>query len=315
MNLDELKRYAASKKIALGIAEKDYVLSVVLSQLSKSQHAKKFIFKGGTAIKKAYFPEARFSVDLDFNFFGITGEELADEISNLFSKRTILEVNFNEVRSKEITESKVLLRLEYRAQMDHPDNVRLDFTFKEPILTEPQWWIHKDDHDVARRMTCEHLTVRDLNAEGYIDKFYGCKLGKMATGIISSRRACLDCRMEAPRRSSLPHSAFKAMALEEMLSEKIRACLVRGRPRDLYDVWFLQSKGIKMDRQMIIDKLRLYQEFRETIPSIEYVREQLRAIEPEWDRDLKVLIPAREYPTFQEALESVIKGLEKSGWS
>jgi hypothetical protein len=59
MNEAGLKRYAASKRIPLGVAEKDYVLSVAIMQLSKSQYAKRFVFKGGTAIKKVYYPEAR----------------------------------------------------------------------------------------------------------------------------------------------------------------------------------------------------------------------------------------------------------------
>ena len=313
MDLDELKRYAASKQIALGIGEKDYVLSVALSQLSKSQYAKKFIFKGGTAIKKVYFPDARFSVDLDFNFFDISGEELVNEISKLFSERTILEVNFDEIRSKEITDDKVLLRLEYRAQMNNLDNVRLDFTFKEPILTEPIWWTTKDDYDVARRMTCEHLVARRVDVGGYFDLYYSCKLDKMNRNT-NSRRACFDCKMEAPRRGDLPNSAFRTMSLEEILAEKVRACLIRGRPRDLYDIWFLQSKGIKLDRQMIIDKLRLYREFKEAIPSLKDIRQRLGLIEPEWERDLKALVPSRAYPTFQEALRNTINGLEKSSW-
>lgn len=309
MNQDELKRYAASKQIALGTAEKDYVLSVVLMRLSKSQYAKKIIFKGGTAIKKVYFPDARYSADLDFNFFDIAGDELVKEISELFSGKTILEVNFEEIRSKEITDDKVLLRLEYKAQMDHLDNIRLDYTFNEPVLTAPHWWTPKDDYDVARRMTCEHLAV----SVGDFTAAYDCKLGRMRG--TRDRRWCIDCRMEAPRRSEPAPSAFKAMSLEEMLSEKVRACLVRGRPRDLYDIWFLQSKGIKLDGNMIIEKLRLYGEFKEAVPSLREIREQLRTqMEPEWDRDLEVLVPSKSYPAFQEALENMISSLKNSGW-
>lgn len=314
MNQDELKRYASLKQIALGTAEKDYVLSVALMQLSKSQYARKFIFKGGTAIKKVYFPDARFSVDLDFNSFDIASDKLVEEISELFSGKTILEVNFEEIRNKEIIDDKVLFRLEYKAQMNHLDNVRLDFFFKEPVLTAPIWWTPNDDYDVTRRMTCEHLVVRIVDVGGYSDLFHGCKLGKMQTGRINDRRGCLNCKMEASRRSGLPHSAFRAMSLEEILSEKVRACLMRGRPRDLYDIWFLQSKGIKLDRNMIIDKLQLYEEFKETIPSLKEIREQLRQIEPEWDRDLAALVPSRSYPIFQETLENLMDSLKNSGW-
>ncbi len=314
MELDGLKRYAASKQIALGTVEKDCVLSVVLSQLSKSQFANQLIFKGGTAIKKAYFPDARFSVDLDFNFFDISGDALVKEISELFSGKTILETVFEDIKNVEMGNDKVLLRLRYKAQLDHLDSVRLDLTFREPVMLEPRWWTPKDDYDVTRRMTCEHLTLGDIRPITNVEeRLYGCKLGRMS-GTARNRRACLDCKMQSPRRKDPLPSAFKAMSLEEMLSEKVRACLMRGRPRDLYDIWFLQSKGIILDRQMTIDKLHLYQEFHQRIPNIREIRENLVVIEPEWDRNLAALAPSKTYPKFQEALESLILFLEKTGW-
>lgn len=312
MNEDDLKRYAASIRIPLGIAEKDYVLSVVIMQMSKSQYAKRFIFKGGTAIKKAYYPEARFSADLDFNFFDIAGKELVEDLSRLFRGKDILEVTFTELEGQEITNDKALLRLKYRAQLDHPDNVQLDFTFKEPLLMTPAWWTPRDDYDVARRMSCEHLTVPLMRGPGYEDWIYSCSLGRMSGE--SDRRICLDCNMEAPRRGEPYVSAFRVMAPEEILAEKVRACLTRARPRDLYDIWFLRSKGLALDRNMIVDKLRLYDEFKERMPNLEQVKHRLAPIEAEWDRDLEVLVPAKSFPTFRVAEDHLLKGLIESGW-
>ena len=308
MNQDELKRYAASKQIALGTAEKDYVLSVVLMNLSKGEYAENLIFKGGTAIKKVYFPDARFSVDLDFDFFDVRSDNLVREISYLYGGKTILEANFREIRKEDMTDNRVLLRLEYVAQMKYLDSIRLDFTFKEPVLTTPTWWTPRDDYEVARRTTCEHLEMQIIDNLG----IYDCKLGRIKRG--QGRRRCLDCRMEAPRRRDPIPSAFKAMSLEEILSEKVRACLVRGRPRDLYDIWFLQSKGTKLDRDMIVYKLQLYQEFKEKIPNLREIREHLNRIKPEWNRDLAALVPSKSYPAFEETLETVINSLKNSGW-
>jgi len=310
VNLDELKRFASSKRIPLGTTEKDYVLTVALMQLSKSRYARQFIFKGGTAIKKVYFPEARFSEDLDFNFFDIPNDELVAEILKLFSGRAILEVGFKEIKDKEIADNKVSLRLQYMAQLSHSNSVWLHFHSGEPTLLTPDWWKPKDDYDIARRMTCEHLNFGMLGS-GFPN--YSCKLGRFwAFG--DSRKTCLDCRMEAPRRSEPIPSAFRAMSLEEILAEKVRACIVRGRPRDLWDIWFLQSKGIRLDYGMIVDKLRRYEQFRELIPSLGEIREKLDRIEPEWDRDLGVLVPTKPYPTFQETMENVVNSLRTCGW-
>jgi len=39
-----------------------------------------------------------------------------------------------------------------------------------------------------------------------------------------------------------------ALALEHLLAEKLRALLVRGKPRDLYDVWLLLRRGVERIR-------------------------------------------------------------------
>ena len=55
-------------KLGLGdkTIEKDYVLTWVLHAIAASPLQDKLAFKGGTAIKKMYVPEYRFSEDLDF---------------------------------------------------------------------------------------------------------------------------------------------------------------------------------------------------------------------------------------------------------
>ena len=47
--------------------EKDYILSWILFGISKHENlSKAIVFKGGTALKKVYFEDYRFSEDLDF---------------------------------------------------------------------------------------------------------------------------------------------------------------------------------------------------------------------------------------------------------
>ena len=51
--------------------EKDYVISWVIYGIANNPFLKKnLIFKGGTVLKKVYFPDYRFSEDLDFTFIG-----------------------------------------------------------------------------------------------------------------------------------------------------------------------------------------------------------------------------------------------------
>lgn len=59
--------------------EKDYVLSWILKGVSQhDQLSKIIVFKGGTVLKKIYFPDYRFSEDLDFTLLdnGISHEQI-----------------------------------------------------------------------------------------------------------------------------------------------------------------------------------------------------------------------------------------------
>ncbi len=63
----ELQSLANREKVGLGILEKDYVLTQVLNNISQiDEMAGLFVFKGGTALRKTYFPDWRYSEDLDF---------------------------------------------------------------------------------------------------------------------------------------------------------------------------------------------------------------------------------------------------------
>ena len=57
---------AGGRRIPESVLERDYCLSWFLAGLSQSPVRDRLIFKGGTALKKCYFPDYRFSEDLDF---------------------------------------------------------------------------------------------------------------------------------------------------------------------------------------------------------------------------------------------------------
>ena len=54
--------------------EKDYVLSWLLVAIAESKQRSGLVFKGGTALKRCYYPEYRFSEDLDFTLCLATPE-------------------------------------------------------------------------------------------------------------------------------------------------------------------------------------------------------------------------------------------------
>jgi len=76
---DRLRGEAQRQGVPLDVVEKDFALGHVLASIYRgAELADVLVFKGGTALKKAYFGDYRFSVDLDFTAVaGPRGDELA----------------------------------------------------------------------------------------------------------------------------------------------------------------------------------------------------------------------------------------------
>jgi predicted nucleotidyltransferase component of viral defense system len=89
------------------------------------------------------------------------------------------------------------------------------------------------------------------------------------------------------------------LAPEHLMAEKIRAMLVRGKPRDLYDIWLLLEQGFPLDDALIERKLALY--------GLSWDRDalvvSLDQVRTDWERDLRHLLP--QYVPFEFASEAV----------
>jgi predicted nucleotidyltransferase component of viral defense system len=77
------------------------------------------------------------------------------------------------------------------------------------------------------------------------------------------------------------------LTLEHLLAEKVRAMLVRGKPRDLYDIWLLLRQGVEPDTALIESKLAFYGMRWES----RMLEEALERVRPDWERDLHPLLP------------------------
>jgi len=95
-----------------------------------------------------------------------------------------------------------------------------------------------------------------------------------------------------------------ALALDHMLAEKLRALLVRGKPRDLYDIWLLLRQGVELDPALVERKLALYDREWER-EALEVAIESLHA---EWERDLRPLLPQfLPYEVARERVEALLE--------
>src|SRR5665648_426365 len=85
------------------IIEKDYILSWVLAGIAANKKLQnKLVFKGGTALKKCYFGNYRFSEDLDFTAKEdiAKGDFLEKEIEKSCEIATILVQKFSPLELK-----------------------------------------------------------------------------------------------------------------------------------------------------------------------------------------------------------------------
>ncbi len=76
---------AGGRRIPEAVLERDYCLSWFLVGLSRNPLRELLLFKGGTALKKCYFPDYRFSEDLDFTLaHPVAFEAIRGELEEAF---------------------------------------------------------------------------------------------------------------------------------------------------------------------------------------------------------------------------------------
>lgn len=103
----------------------------------------------------------------------------------------------------------------------------------------------------------------------------------------------------------IPSFKLKAMALEEILTEKVRALLVRNKARDAYDIWYLLSKGIRVDVFLIRQKLELYNLKLDKST----LNAALKVCKEGWNRELKAfLIEVPVFMDIKQRIEDILLG-------
>ena len=83
----EIQKRANQSKVRDRQIEKDYIITWILFGISRNKLIlNNLVFRGGTALKKAYFPGYRFSEDMDFTLIGdsISNEILFSEFDKIF---------------------------------------------------------------------------------------------------------------------------------------------------------------------------------------------------------------------------------------
>ncbi len=262
--------------------DKDWVLGHFLSGFySINEHKDKLFFKGGTALRKCYFPNYRFSEDLDFtsvsNDYKLTRKKLNDVIKIvernsgiLFDIQEIKELNF---RDKLVG---------YQAKIkywgaNHPKN---------QIPPSPERWMTNIKVEIT---LFEKIIFEPENK--LINHPYSDSLIKV-------------------------NQKIPCYSLNEIIVEKIRALVQRSysAPRDFYDIYFLIN-NIKEEewgniRRALVDKMKFkgfeYVNFKKLLST-----NKVNIIKSAWKSSLEHQIQKEKLPSVELVIDELEKLFEK----
>ncbi len=260
----EIMTLAAELQLQAHVVEKDYALGWFLAGIAAHPViGSRWVFKGGTCLKKCFFETYRFSEDLDFTlqdaehlgegFLAGVFEEIGEWVYDASGLQLPPEARKFEVFTNPRGSMSAQGRVGYRGPLGRagdPPRIKLDLASDEVLVLAP----------VQRPV---HHPYTDLPSAGI-------------------RVLCYP--------------------FEEVFAEKMRALAERQRPRDLYDVVHLyRRQDLQPDRAVVRSTLARKCEFKGiAVPTLDALsdRPERVAIEVEWEQMLGHQLPT--CPPFEE---------------
>jgi len=207
----EIEKHAEANSVAKSTVDKDWVLGHFIDAIfSVPECRESLIFKGGTCLRKCYFPDYRFSEDLDFTSsnpdFELDKKTLG-KIVDLITERTGIPLYVQELSPLK-SENRLM---GYKAVVkfwgaDHSRN-------QAPPPPE-RWTTSIKIEIILFELLVFPIEMREVHHR-YSDK-------------LSEEPLIVSC-----------------YSINEVLAEKLRALIQRSytAPRDFYDIWYL-SKNV-----------------------------------------------------------------------
>ncbi len=145
-----IRNVAQKKKVQQSIVEKDYALSYLLAAISDIQElSENLVLKGGTALRKLYFPAYRFSEDLDYStrVLGPIGEmdlkmdAVIHRMAENLNERGPFQVSFEPLVLKQPhpgSQLAYIVRVQFPDQRQPLCRLKVEITIDEAILLPPE---------------------------------------------------------------------------------------------------------------------------------------------------------------------------------
>jgi len=237
--------------------EKDYAISWFLKEVYENRVLKEaLLFKGGTALRKVYFPEMwRLSHDLDFTVLAdLKVEEIRSGLEQVFRAGSANSGIAFSLKTFHATKGGIIASIQFMGPLVRKNQLRIDITLSEKLVLGPEW----------RTVKTEYPDIPEFEVKSYV--------------------------------------------IKEILIEKIRSIIQRGKSRDYYDVWrLLKEKQFDVNeiRELTIKKCRINKiEYK---PELVFGDERLREAKRYWQKALGEL--TKELPEFNEVVSELKKKL------
>jgi len=177
-NLSRLSNRLAKeggRRIPEAVLERDYCLSWFLVGLSQSPLRKRLLFKGGTALKKCYFTDYRFSEDLDFTLSDeVPFETIHKELETAFAqahKASGVALRYARADRHAHANSHTFY-LAYEGPLPGPPGgreVKVDITIREevvsPVEERPVLRGYEEYEDIPENAVVRVYSLKEIAAE------------------------------------------------------------------------------------------------------------------------------------------------------
>lgn len=265
----EIEKQAEAQKVPKTTIDKDWVLGHFIDAIYSIPECKQqLVFKGGTCLRKCYYPNYRFSEDLDFTStnqeFELT-EKLLKQITELVAERTEIPLHIDSIKplqSKDkLTGYKAIVKF---WGADHSRN---------QAPPPPERWTSSIKIEIILYELMIFDTVEREVYHPYTDN-------------LSQSPLTIPC-----------------YSLHEVLAEKLRALIQRSytAPRDFYDIWYLSKNENDINWEAVTDAFHEKMKFK----NLEFTGiDQMinddndKRVKAGWNNSLGHQIPATTAPEY-----------------
>jgi len=277
----EIEKKAEEQNVPKSTIDKDWVLGHFLDGLYTIPVCREnWIFKGGTCLRKCYFPNYRFSEDLDFTCTN-TAFQLTPKILNnlvqLVSVRAEIPLHVAELKALVHNDS----LMGYKAVIrfwgaDHPKN-------QTPPPPE-RWTTSIKIEIILHELMIFPVENRQVH-HSYSDTL------------------------------SQPTLEIPCYSIPEVLSEKLRALIQRAytAPRDFYDIWYLAGNTKDIDWRKVKEAFHKKMEFKGLkFTGVEQMINQNsdKALRTAWKNSLGHQIPPEQLPDYETVKKDLLRLLQ-----